>query len=330
MAAAAIEAQALTRRFGDVEAVAGIDLDVGEGEVFAFLGPNGAGKTTTVRILVTLLRPTSGSARVAGHDVVTESAAVRRSIGVTLQELALDPMMTATELMSLNLSLYGLSRDRAAVERGRRLLTELGLDEAAGRRVMTYSGGMRRRLDLALALVHEPKVLFLDEPTTGLDPGSRHTIWDRVRELGTAGTTVFLTTQYLEEADQLAGRVSIIDRGRVVAEGAPEQLKAEVGEPRLELALTGTPTRDVAEVLAPFGRVAAAGPASASLVLPRGSFDLSGLVRALDEAGVEVRSFDLVRPTLEDVFIAKTGRVLEGASRPAGPAAQGMSVIARG
>ncbi len=326
--AAAIEVRGLRRQFGAVEAVAGIDLDVGEGEIFAFLGPNGAGKTTTVRILVTLLRPTGGTARVAGHDVVADPAAVRRAIGVTLQELALDPLMTATELMRLNLALYGLSRDRAAVERGDRLIADLGLAEVAGRQVMTYSGGMRRRLDLALALVHEPVVLFLDEPTTGLDPASRLTIWDRVRELGAAGTTVFLTTQYLEEADQLAARVSIIDRGRVVAEGAPEQLKASVADPRLELVLAGTPTRDVAEVLAPFGRVAAAGPGSASLVLPAGAVDLGGLARALDEAGVEVRSFDLVRPTLEDVFIAKTGRVLEGADRkPA--AAAGLSTISR-
>jgi ABC-2 type transport system ATP-binding protein len=208
---AAIEVEQLQRRFShDVLAVAGIDLEVKEQEIYAFLGPNGAGKTTTVRMLTTLLKPTGGSARVAGFDVVRDQASVRRSIGVALQEAALDPLMTGRELMQLQATLHGLTRDESK-RRGDKLLNRVGLMEAADRRVGTYSGGMRRRLDLASALVHDPQVLFLDEPTTGLDPVSRITIWEEVRKLNDEGTTVFLTTQYLEEADQLADRVGIID-----------------------------------------------------------------------------------------------------------------------
>jgi ABC-2 type transport system ATP-binding protein len=319
----AIEARGLTRRFGEVEAVSGLDLDVGAGEVFAFLGPNGAGKTTTVRMLVTLLKPTSGSATVAGHDVLTRPGDVRRAIGVTLQELSLDPMMTATELVALHLSLHRLGRDKAAAARGKELIGELGLTEAADRRVMTYSVGMRRRLDLALALVHRPEVLFLDEPTTGLDPSSRLVIWDRIRELHAAGTTVFLTTQYLEEADQLADRVSIIDQGRIVAEGAPEALKVEVGRPRLDLRVEGDAELD--GILSGYGQVVHGGGGMVSISLADEQA-VTGIVKALADAGVTVRSLDLVRPSLEDVFIAKTGRRLEGAGKDSDQ----LSVIASG
>jgi ABC-2 type transport system ATP-binding protein len=225
-----------------VTAVAGVDLEVAEGEIYAFLGPNGAGKTTTVRMLTTLLRPTGGSATVAGFDVVAEAASVRRAIGVALQEAALDPLMTGRELIRLQATLHGISRAEGN-RLGDALLDRVGLTRAADRQVGTYSGGMKRRLDLATALVHEPRVLFLDEPTTGLDPVSRKAIWEEVDKLNREGTTVFLTTQYLEEADQLADRVGIIDAGEIVAKGTPAALKAEVGRPHLEVVLTDGPDK---------------------------------------------------------------------------------------
>ena len=219
---AAIEVRGLERRYsGGVLAVAGIDLEVSEGEIYAFLGPNGAGKTTHGPDAVTLLQPTGGTALVAGHDVCEDAPAVRRSIGVALQEAALDPLMTGRELMLLQATLHGLSSEEGR-RKGDALLDRVGLTQAADRLVGTYSGGMRRRLDLATALVHDPSVLFLDEPTTGLDPVSRIAIWDEVRRLNGEGTTVFLTTQYLEEADQLADRVGIIDDGKMAAEGTPD------------------------------------------------------------------------------------------------------------
>ena len=214
----AIVVEGLERAFDEVLAVQGVDLEVGEGEIYGFLGPNGAGKTTTVRMLTTLLLPTGGRATVAGHDVVREARAVRRSIGVALQEAALDPLMTGRELIRLQATLQGIPTAEGK-RRADDLLERVDLAAAADRRVGTYSGGMQRRLDLAAALVHEPRVLFLDEPTTGLDPVSRKTIWEEVRALNDEGTTVFLTTQYLEEADQLADNVGIIDSGKIVAEG---------------------------------------------------------------------------------------------------------------
>src|SRR6201994_2103978 len=226
---AAISVRSLRRTFKDgIEAVRDIDLTVAEGEVFGFLGPNGAGKTTTVRMLCTLLPPTSGTATVVGLDVVSDGAEVRRRIGVALQEIGLDPVQTGRELLELQCGLYGIT-GRGSRERASELLELVGLTEAAQRRTKTYSGGMKRRLDLASALVHSPTVLFLDEPTTGLDPASRRTIWDEVRRINDQGTTVFLTTQYLEEADQLCDRLAIIDAGSIVAEGTPEQLKAQMG-----------------------------------------------------------------------------------------------------
>src|ERR687896_460557 len=235
MSAAAIETRGLVREFKTgPRAVDGIDLRVEAGEVYGFLGPNGAGKSTTVHMLTTLLPPTSGTARVAGHDVVAEGAAVRSAIGAALQEAALDPFLTGREHMKLQTALHGM-RGTEARERSDQLLARVGLTQAADRRVGGYSGGMKRRLDLALALVHRPRILFLDEPTTGLDPQSRSALWEEVQRLaGDRGVTVFLTTQYLEEADVLADRVGIIDRGRIVAEGTPEALKAEIGRPSVE------------------------------------------------------------------------------------------------
>src|SRR5437588_10266333 len=237
---AAIEAHALRRTFkGGIEAVRDIDLTVSAGEVFGFLGPNGAGKTTTVRMLCTLLPPTAGSATVAGLDVVADAAEVRRRIGVALQEIGLDPVQTGRELLELQCGLYGLNGQRARTKTNE-LLELVGLTDAADRRTKTYSGGMKRRLDLASALVHSPDVLFLDEPTTGLDPASRRTIWDEVGRINTGGATVFLTTQYLEEADKLCDRVAIIDDGQIVAEGTPAQLKAQMGHDVVSVSLNGT------------------------------------------------------------------------------------------
>src|SRR5918995_722294 len=307
----AIETRDLQRSFDEVIAVAGVDLEVSESEIYAFLGPNGAGKTTTVRMLTTLLRPSRGSARVAGHDVVADPAAVRRSIGVALQEAALDPLMTGRELIHLQATLHGLPRARGR-ELGDKLLERVGLTDAADRRVGTYSGGMRRRLDLASALVHEPRILFLDEPTTGLDPVSRKSIWEEVEKLNREGTTVFLTTQYLEEADNLADRVGIIDDGRIVAEGTPAVLKAEVGRPHLEVVLADGRMDRAEEILRRFGRPLPAKDGAALVELEGGASGVAPVVRALDEAGLVVESLDLVQPTLDDVFVAKTGYHLEG------------------
>jgi ABC-2 type transport system ATP-binding protein len=240
----AVRAEALVKHYpsrsGDIEAVSGVDLTVAAGEVFGFLGPNGAGKSTTVRMLTTLLSITSGAAFVAGLDVAREPDAVRRSIGVALQEAGLDARQTGRELLVLQGRLFDLS-PQAAAERAEELLALVELEDAADRRIKGYSGGMKRRLDLASALVHRPEVLFLDEPTTGLDPASRLTVWDEVRRINERGTTVFLTTQYLEEADQLCDRLAIIDDGRIVREGTPEQLKADLRE---RLGLDADPTLD--------------------------------------------------------------------------------------
>ncbi len=290
--------------------MAGVDLDVAEGEIYAFLGPNGAGKTTTVRILTTLLRPTAGSARVAGFDVVSEAAQVRRTIGVALQEAALDPLMTGRELIRLQATLHGLPREEGR-RRADALLERVDLVDAADRQVGTYSGGMKRRLDLASALVHQPPVLFLDEPTTGLDPASRKTIWVEVEKLNSDGTTVFLTTQYLEEADQLANRVGIIDAGRLVAEDTPRALKAQMGNPRLEVRLTDGGVEQAQEVVSRFGRPLPVRDGTVMVELERGAAGIAPVVRALDEAGLNVEALDLAEPSLDDVFLAKTGHHLE-------------------
>jgi ABC-2 type transport system ATP-binding protein len=311
----AIEVRGLEREFkGGIKAVDGIDLEIAEGEVYGFLGPNGAGKTTTVRMLVTLLRPTGGTALVAGHDVAAEPAKVRRRIGVALQEAALDQLMTGRELIELQATLHGIP-PASVRDRGQDLIERVGLIEAQDRRVGTYSGGMRRRLDLAMALIHEPEVLFLDEPTTGLDPVSRITLWDEVRRLKHEGTTVFLTTQYLEEADQLADRVGIISAGRIVAEGTPAVLKAEVGDPRLDVGLLdGTDEAAAQAVLDRFGAaLPPLEPGRLMVTVPDGAAEIAPIVRALDDAGIEVAHLELLQPTLDDVFVDKTGHHLEGA-----------------
>ncbi len=302
---------------GGIRAVDELDLEVAEGEIYGFLGPNGAGKTTVVRILTTLLRPTAGSALVAGHDVVRDGDAVRRAIGVALQEAAIDPLMTGRELLRMQGALHGF-RSNEARERAASLLDRVGLTEAGDRRVGGYSGGMRRRLDLALALVHRPQVLFLDEPTTGLDPTSRVALWREVRALHAEGTTVFLTTQYLEEAEQLDGRVGIIARGSLVAEGTPESLKARVGLPtvHVEVADPESATR-AREALAGLGDVEPPSPAAPARVAVRtaaGKAAIAPIIRLLDEASVAVESVEVETPTLDDVFMAVTGSHLEGAA----------------
>jgi ABC-2 type transport system ATP-binding protein len=310
-----VEAEGLVRRFGALEAVAGVDLIVDEGEVFAFLGPNGAGKSTCVRMLTTLLRPSDGWARVAGFDVVTQAREVRRSIGVALQDAAIDPLMTGHELLRLQAVLHGLPKAEAA-RRGSELLDRVGLVAAADRRVGTYSGGMRRRLDLALSLVHEPIVLFLDEPTTGLDPMSRIALWDEVRTLNREhGTTVFLTTQYLEEADQLAERIAIIDQGRIVREGAPAALKEQVGAPTLTLQIDEDHVEAARrELCARFGSERPAPrPGELAIGLEGGTQQMTDVVRLLDEIGARVEHIELMQPSLDDVFADATGRRLEGA-----------------
>jgi ABC-2 type transport system ATP-binding protein len=314
-----IEVEGLIRDFkGGVRAVDGIDLQVAPGEIYGFLGPNGAGKSTTVLVLTTLLPPTAGRATVAGLDVVHDGAAVRRAIGASLQESALDPSLTGREHMRLQSALHGLDKaDRDA--RGRELLERVGLSEAADRKVGGYSGGMKRRLDLGLALVHRPRLLFLDEPTTGLDPQSRAALWDEVRRLAGDGVTVFLTTQYLEEADVLANRVGIIDRGKIVAEGTPAELKAEIGRPSVEAIPEDPNDRDrLAATLRRFGEEAAASSNGAAVRLPEGAGDLAEIVRVLDSEGLRVADLRLHSPTLDDVFLAKTGRSLEGAEDSAG------------
>ena len=314
---AAIETQQLAREFeGDIKAVDGVDLEVAEGEIYGFLGPNGAGKTTTVRMLTTLLLPTGGTAVVAGHDVAKDPGAVRRQIGVALQEAALDPLMTGRELLELQATLHAIPKSEGR-ERGQWLLDRVGLTLAADRRVGTYSGGMRRRLDLASALIHRPVVLFLDEPTTGLDPVSRKAIWEEVRKLNDDGTTVFLTTQYLEEADQLADRVGIISGGRLVAEGTPAVLKAEVGKPHLELCLVEQDGKEsrAEEVLTRFGRPLPARDGTLMVELDAGASQVGPIVVALNQAGLDVESLDLVQPSLDDVFVQQTGQHLEGAQQ---------------
>lgn len=309
----AVEVEGLVREFKGVRAVDGIDLHVSEGEIYGFLGPNGAGKSTTVLMLTTLLPLTAGSARVAGYDVSRDGNKVRAAIGAALQEAALDPYLTGREHIKLQGAMHGMPR-KERKRRGGELLERVGLEEAADRKVGGYSGGMKRRLDLALALLHGPEILFLDEPTTGLDPQSRTALWEEVARLTKQeGMTVFLTTQYLEEADQLADRVGIIDRGRIVAEDTPEALKAEIGRPTVEAKpLKAGELRAVEEVLSRFGESVAADAESSAVRLDHGAGDLADVVRALDEAGLRVANLQLNQPTLDDVFLEKTGRSLEG------------------
>jgi ABC-2 type transport system ATP-binding protein len=310
-----IEAHGLVREFRKgPRAVDGIDLRVEPGEIYGFLGPNGAGKSTTVHMLTTLLPPTAGTAKVAGYDVVKEGPNVRKAIGAALQEAALDPFLTGREHLRLQTAMHGITGE----ERKRRsdeLLRRVGLTEAADRKIKGYSGGMKRRLDLALALVHRPRILFLDEPTTGLDIQSRTALWAEVGRLAKDdGVTVFLTTQYLEEADVLADRVGIIDHGKLVAEGTPERLKAEIACSTVEAVPADSGQRGaVASVLEQFGeQTTGFGPGSVAVQLAESDGNLAEIVRALDAAGVVLSQLQIHEPTLDDVFLAKTGRHLEG------------------
>ena len=312
-----IEVQGLVREYKKgPRAVDGIDLTVAPGEIYGFLGPNGAGKSTTVHVLTTLLPPTAGTARVGGYDVVKEGPKVRSLIGVALQEAALDPLLTGRDHLRLQATLQGVPKARRRIQADE-LLIRVGLADAADRKVSGYSGGMKRRLDLALALVHMPRILFLDEPTTGLDPQSRTALWEEVGRLRREeGVTVFLTTQYLEEADVLADRVGIIDQGRLVAEGTPAELKAEIGRPSVHAIPRNEKDREaIAAFLAPFGeRLDTTRDVAVRL---RDGLGLTDIVRAVDANGVDLVDLELRAPSLDDVFLAKTGRTLEGAAEEA-------------
>ena len=313
----AIEVRGLVKRYrgarghGAIDAVRGIDLTVSRGEVFGFLGPNGAGKTTTVRMLCTLLPVTEGEATVAGVNVRQHPSVVRRHIGVALQEVGLDPTQTGRELLELQCALYRVA-DPAV--RSTELLRLVGLSEAANRIIKTYSGGMKRRLDLATALVHEPDVLFLDEPTTGLDPASRATIWDEVRRINAAGTTIFLTTQYLEEADQLCDRLAIIDDGLIVAAGTPDSLKAELGHDVITVGLQRGQHHLARQALASLpgaDHITDAGEGLA-VYIQDGAAAVADVVRLLADVDIRPGTVALARPSLDDVFLASTGRRIEG------------------
>jgi ABC-2 type transport system ATP-binding protein len=307
-----IEVEGLVRSFKDIRAVDGIDISIEPGQIYGFLGPNGAGKSTTVHMLTTLLPPTAGRATVAGYDVQREGSKVRASIGAALQDTALDPFLSGREHLRLQASLHGIRGDRRK-KLIDTLLGRVGLTSAGDRKIRTYSGGMKRRLDLALALIHDPSTLFLDEPTTGLDPQSRTALWEEVGRLARdEGVTVFLTTQYLEEADVLADRVGIIDHGKIVAEGTPAQLKAEIGKATVEVVPENPDDRErLAGLLSRFGGETAARPGAHAVQLDAAGA-LPDVIRALDQENVRAAEINLHQPTLDDVFLAKTGRKLEG------------------
>ncbi|MEW1584384.1 ATP-binding cassette domain-containing protein [Micromonospora vinacea] len=311
----AIEADGLTRSFGDTRALAGIDLQVPAGTVYGLLGPNGAGKTTAVRVLATLLRPDGGSARVFGHDVVTEADKVRSRVSLTGQYASVDEDLTGTENLVLLARLLGL-RKPAARERAAALLAAFGLTEASDRQVKKYSGGMRRRIDIAASILNTPDLLFLDEPTTGLDPRSRNQVWEIVRAVVSHGTTVLLTTQYLDEADQLAGRIAVVDHGRVIAEGTPGELKSSIGSGTVHLRLRDPAQRPEAErVLREALDVPvqlAADPVALTARVGEAGTDLDASAQAarvlndLARAGIVVDNFSLGQPSLDEVFLALT------------------------
>jgi ABC-2 type transport system ATP-binding protein len=313
---AAVLTEGLERRFGDNLAVAGVDLEVAPGEIYGFLGPNGAGKSTTVRMLCTLLLPSAGRAAVAGHDVATDPEGVRLRIGVALQDAALDDKQTGRELLRLQGRLYGL-RPKEVEQRLDDLTSLVDIGEALDDRIGTYSGGMKRRLDLAAALVHNPDVLFLDEPTTGLDPISRAKVWEEVRRLNEElEMTIFLTTQYLEEADQLADRVGIINDGRIVAEGTPEALKRRVGTDLVVVEVEGdaAPAATVIEQLDVIESVGTAGHELLARTSD-GAAAVSPVAVALSKAGIRVRNLTLRTPTLDDVFLQLTGAHIQETER---------------
>ena len=308
-----IIAKGMRRDFGALHAVDGVDLDVPGGSIFGFLGPNGAGKSTLVRILTTILNPTAGRATVAGYDVQKQGGKVRGAIGVALQDVGLDPLMTARELLMLQSELFGTHRDEAR-KTAERLLVTVGLDDVdPKKRTGAYSGGMKRRLDLALALVNDPRILFLDEPTSGLDPASRAAIWEEVRRLNDdLGMTIFLTTQYLEEADRLADEIAIINKGRIVAQGTPSELKREVGDEVVELQFASREDASSAnDVLAAVAPNRQASNRELRLYFGRAAENVPELVRALDRAGIHLQGLTIEQPSLDDVFLRVTGEALE-------------------
>jgi ABC-2 type transport system ATP-binding protein len=314
---AAIEADHLVKRFGDTLAVDGVSLSVPEGTVLGLLGPNGAGKTTTVRMMTTLTTPTSGTARVAGYDVVQEPDMVRKSMGLTGQAATVDELLTGRENLRLIGSLYGLSSAYVR-QASDDLLERFSLDDAGNRVVKTYSGGMRRRLDLAVSLIATPPVLFLDEPTTGLDPRSRVELWDVLRGLVSDGTTLLLTTQYLEEADQLADRIAVIDRGRVIAEGTPLELKDQSGKAALVVTVSEAGHLAEAErLLRTLVDEVHVEPNARQLTAPaHGLADVTRIAGAFDGSGIELDDLGLKRPSLDDVFLHLTGHRAEDADDP--------------
>jgi ABC-2 type transport system ATP-binding protein len=308
-----ITAKSLRRDFGQLRAVDGVDLEVPGGQIFGFLGPNGAGKSTLVKILTTILNATSGRATVGGYDVARQGGKVREAIGVALQDVGLDPLMTARELLMLQSELFGTPRDQAR-KIAERLLRTVDLDDVdPKKRAGAYSGGMKRRLDLALALVHDPRILFLDEPTTGLDPASRAAIWEEVRRLNDElGMTIFLTTQYLEEADRLADRIAIINKGRIVAQGTPEELKREVGDEVVELQFGSCEDAERAyDAVAPVAPNRQAANRELRLYFGRAAENVPELVRTLDGAGIRLQGLTIEQPSLDDVFLRVTGEALE-------------------
>ncbi|HXW34157.1 MAG TPA: ATP-binding cassette domain-containing protein [Acidimicrobiales bacterium] len=311
---ALIEAQGLTKRFGKVQALCELDLRLSPGQAVAILGPNGAGKTTLIRMVATLLKPDRGTLAVNGNDVVKDSMSVRRMIGLAGQSAAVEEMMTGRENLVMVARLYGQGRKRASIA-AEKILEQMKLTEAADRQVRTYSGGMRRRLDLGASLVGTPRILLLDEPTTGLDPVSRNEVWDAIREMSRNGTDVLLTTQYLDEADHLAATIVIIDEGRVVAQGTPNELKSRVGADVIELH-----TADVSSMQRAAGVLSMLGPSApatdpatrrCALTAPSGAALLPAVIRALDEAAVTVEDISLRRPTLDEVFLALTGHTTD-------------------
>ncbi len=307
----------LVKRYGDFTAVKGVSFKVESGEIFGFLGPNGAGKSTTVSMLTTLSLPTEGRATVGGYDVVSQAAEVRRIAGVALQEVGIDPLMKSMELLTLQCQTFGMNRKQAQA-RARELLDLVKLSAFTDRRVGKYSGGMRRRLDLALALAHEPEVLFLDEPTTGLDPASRRDVWDEVRRLNTRlGITIFLTTQYLEEADLLANRIAIINNGVIAAEGTPQALKAQLGSESINLTFgdADSVTRAEAE-LAEMVERTQVDHHTLRLYLSQAANAVPAVVNRVQSVGLTLQSLTLTQPTLDDVFLKVTGERLETKDAP--------------
>ncbi len=316
----AIRTQGLVRQFGAVRAVDGVDLAVQRGEIYGFLGPNGAGKTTVIRMLITLLAPSEGAITVAGYNAVTQPDQVRLRIGAALQEAALDDKQTGKELLTLQGRLYGL-KGREIAARMADLTDLIDIGDAMGRLIGTYSGGMKRRLDLAAALIHRPEILFLDEPTTGLDPISRNRIWEEVGSINSElGVTIFLTTQYLEEADVLAHRVGIIDRGRLAAQGTPEQLKHSRGSDLIIVRLEGDASDTVADALRALPSVDGVDAHDSELTVSTGNGAalISSVALKLNDLGVRVRELTLRTPTLDDVFLQVTGsRLIREESGPA-------------